>query len=92
MSEKQKPELIATEAHYIDPLDSDSMVSYKITTDSYVNISGSVELSDCNRKISWYFSNNDDAITKVDKAIEILRNFRREFIKARKRFPKKKAA
>lgn len=84
MSSKLK--LLAHDIVYIDPADCSSSVGYKITRSEY-NDDGKphseVELSDCSRKIQWYF-NEHDGLKKIDKVLGILTKFRSEFVKARK--------
>lgn len=73
------------DAAYIDPTDCDSQVSYKIKIEEYKkedgtikkNISASVLLSDCSRRIDWYFSDSEGSLEKIEKAIEMLSIFRR---------------
>lgn len=74
----------ATGSDYLDPLDCGSMVSYKITSHGYFE--ATVDLTDCGRKISWSF--NSGAIEKIDRAITLLCDFRRELVKASKKWDK----
>jgi len=76
--------LYASEISYLDPLDCGSTVGYTVRRGRR-GVTGEVDLSDCNRKIEWYFSSAPDSIKKIDKAIEILQRFREEFSKARRR-------
>lgn len=69
---------------YIDPVNCDSTISCKVITDDYGRLSGNVALSDCTRKIDWYFSNDADSIQKIDNAIEAFKEFRKAFVAARK--------
>lgn len=73
---KQEAVLHATESAYIDPLNCNSTVSYKISTDSYARLSAEVELADCNRKINWYFDGDKSGVAKMDAAIAMLKRFR----------------
>lgn len=68
---------------YIDPLDCDSTISFKIIRRRKGDTWGTVQLSDCNRKIDWYFADSTSSVKKIDNAIEALQAFRTEFIKAR---------
>ena len=74
--------LISTDSAYIDPIGCDSTISYKVVKGK--RLSGNVQLADCNRKIDWYFHNDKTALSKIDKAIEMLEAFREEFAKAQK--------
>lgn len=73
----------AAESVYIDPADCDSKVSYKITGDSEdegERVSATVQLSDCNRTIDWYFNaRNENSISKIDNAIKALTQFRKAY-------------
>ncbi len=90
-------ELIASAIAYIEPTGCDSTVGYKLTTEKsysydakkdYPSFSGAIDLSDCTRKITWQFENNAASLAKINHAITILTNFKKEFVKAQKRFPK----
>jgi hypothetical protein len=72
----------ASASTYIDPLDCDSIISHKVVTRGTRSLYGSVQLSDCNRKIEWYFGNSKSAVAKVDKAIEALQAFRADYVAA----------
>jgi hypothetical protein len=78
----------ATGAKYIDPVDSSSLVSYRIISASYFE--ASIELTDCSRKITWAFNAGAEGIEKVDSAISILSEFRKELLKASKKWKKTK--
>jgi hypothetical protein len=80
----RKRELIASGIVMLDPLDCGSTIGYTVRRGRR-GVNGDVSLSDCNRKIEWFFSNDDNAVAKIDKAIEILSQFREEFKKARRR-------
>jgi hypothetical protein len=80
---KEKIKVLATQIEYIAPGFCDSTIGYTITKRRY--LWGNVQLSDCNRKIEWGFSDSPDSLVKIDKAIEILQNFRRDFIASRRR-------
>lgn len=87
--EKVTPVVYASSSTFIDPINCGSMVSFKVIRDGYGNMNGDVSLTDCNRKIDWYFSNDEDSVPKIDAAIKSLREFRKAFIVARKANPKK---
>jgi hypothetical protein len=86
--------LIASEIAYLDPLDCGSTVGYAINKGRH-GLHGNIDLSDCNRHITWYFGNNKSSLNKIDKAVELLTNFKNEFAKAQKvtrvRRPRKKS-
>lgn len=92
--------LIASEIGYLDAADCGSTVGYKlITSTPYAgkgNVTPSfyaeVDLTDCGRKINWTFRNSTDALAKINKAITLLTNFKKEFVKAQKKYPKGKNA
>lgn len=88
---EQKDRLHASEIMFIDPLDCGSTVGYHITTTgAYTRyFEGTVDLTDCNRKVTWEF-NEKTSPEKIDNAIKILTNFKKEFAKARKVFLKEK--
>lgn len=77
--------LIASEIVMIDPLDCGSTVGYTLRRGTRGRVSGEILLSDCNRKIEWYFSeyDADNSVAKIDRAINVLSHFRAEFIAAR---------
>lgn len=75
---------IASRIEYIDPACCDSTVGFTIIKGRR-GMRGNVDLTDCNRKIQWYFSNDIDSVRKIDKAISILQSFRTTFVGARKK-------
>jgi hypothetical protein len=81
--------IIASRAEHIDPADCGSIVSYRIRR-GYHGLQADIDLTDCDRKISWYFNNDVESVKKIDKAIEILSRFRAEFVTARAKLRKKK--
>lgn len=81
--------LYGSDITFLDPTSCDSTLGYHIESNKY--LSGTVDLSDCNKKITWYFSNTDRSEAKIDKAIEVLTAFKKEFVKARAAFIKKNA-
>ena len=75
---------LISDAMYIDPEGCDSQVSYKINLSEYGDgadakrsLNASVLLSDCSRRIDWYFHGDEDSLEKIDKAIGMLTAFRR---------------
>jgi hypothetical protein len=90
-----KEKLIAAKCAYIEPLGCDSTVQYKIisgrSTRRGGHVYGSVQLSDCGRKIDWYFGGKEkESLEKVDKALEMLQEFRSLLEHAYKTKPKVK--
>jgi hypothetical protein len=75
--------VVAHNSAYIDPLDCDSTVSYKVI-DRPGRTTGSVQLADCSRKIEWYFNGDENPVKKIDKAIEMLEEFRKAFTGAQR--------
>lgn len=87
---KRTRKLIAKNIDYIDPLECDSTVGYTITRGR--RLSANVNLTDCNRHITWYFNADKSAIPKIDRAISLLTEFKDEFkaAMARNRKPRKR--
>lgn len=83
-----KRKLLASEVIMLDPLDCGSTVGYVIRRGRR-GINADINLSDCNRKIEWYFSNDPSSVDKIDRAIGILHRFRDEFLKVRRNKRKK---
>ena len=80
---------------WIDPENCESAVGYHIHVDEYTpkgaaaihSVHGTVSLSDCHRKIEWGFSESEGSrgsIEKIDEALEMLMEFRKEYIAANK--------
>lgn len=89
---KRIKKLFACNMIWLDPQDCDSTIGYKITQ-SGDYLYGTINLTDCNRKISWEFSkHNENAVDKLDKAIAILEEFKAEFVKAKLEVRKKPRA
>lgn len=78
---KYTPKVIASASTYIDPLVADSTVSYKVIQGPR-HLWGTVQLSDCNRKIEWYF-NGRGSPDKINVAIQYLTDFREALALAR---------
>lgn len=74
----------AAQAAYLDPANCDSIVGY--TIGSRTRLSATVDLSDCTRKIQWYFTNDDAGLRKIDTALHLLSSFKRDFLMAQKKF------
>lgn len=79
------PKLYSNGSTYIDPLNCDSTVGFKIVGYGY-NLEGLVDLSDCNRKITWSFNETDGGLEKIDNAINMLTTFRKAYTKAIKEY------
>jgi hypothetical protein len=73
--------LVASDSVYIDPLNCDSKVSYKII-DNYKHTWGEVQLTDCDKQISWWFGTKVN-LDKIDRAIEALTTFKQTLTQAR---------
>ena len=85
-----KRTLVASASAYIDPLHANSTISYKVISSK--SVWGSVQLSDCNERIEWYFGTGDQ-VDKIDKAVALLLEFKAAFVeanKARRRKPARK--
>lgn len=74
-------DVVASRTEFIDPADCDSIVGYKIVSSK--RPWGQVTLTDCNRKIDWYFHEEETSNSKIDKAIDILIEFRDKLKMAR---------
>lgn len=92
---KEISKAYAANVKYIDPSDCGSTVGYRIhnnrTEDfEYHYAYADVEIADCGRKVNWSFNfeNFEDSLVKVDNAIVMLQEFKREFVKASKEFKK----
>lgn len=81
---KFKKKLYASDIVYLDPLGCGSTIGFKICK-GRGGLYADVDLSDCSRKIEWYFSNDSRSVAKIDKAIEMFQRFKLEFIKARRK-------
>lgn len=78
----RKRKLIASRIDYLDPLNCGSTIGYTIIN-GRSGLYADVDLTDCNRRLSWSFNNKPEAIKKIDKAISILTEFRVLFLAAR---------
>jgi hypothetical protein len=85
---KNKIKVINHRIEFIDPMDCGSTVGYSIHKGN--RITAYVYLTDCNRKIDWYFHDKTAGIKKINKAIEILQEFRDNFKNADMKRRKKK--
>lgn len=85
---KRPTEILAVKSEWIDPTDCGSIIGYRIyRSDKY--LTASMTLSDCHRIIEWWFNSDSPEITKnslekIDNAIRILTEFKKEFVKATK--------
>lgn len=71
---------------YIDPASCGSSIGCRIRRSRSGYFDATVQLSDCDRKITWDFSGNDQRsiksnVEKIDAAIEQLRVFRETLIR-----------
>lgn len=72
----EKAKIVAVASEYLDPVDCESIISYKIIQGPS-RLWGTVQLTDCSRKIEWFFTeSNDESLAKADKAIKVLQQFR----------------
>jgi hypothetical protein len=83
-SRRKKPKLLDQDIQYIDPIDCHSAVGYTIATTDWGGFKASVELANCDRKITWEFDcSNEDQLDrsrlKVANAIALLRCFEESF-------------
>lgn len=75
-------------AAYIDPGDCGSIIAFEIHTGRR-GLMGNIDLSDCNRKIQWYFS-KETGSKKITEAISLLEEFRIAWLKALKHRKRRK--
>lgn len=68
---KTTPKIHAAEAVWLDPLECDSTIAYKVITRRR-GPWATVQLADCQRKIEWYFTGDKKGLAKLDKAIAAL--------------------
>jgi hypothetical protein len=92
----KKRKLLQAEIEYLDPLNCGSTLGYNIV-DGRRGLYGDVDITDCNRKVTWNFSVSDEnPLAKIDCAIGLLIRFRSkldlELSKAKKRRPRKPRA
>lgn len=78
-----KPKLFATRAEYLDPIGCDSFIGYNIVRTRRGRFHATVDLGDCNRKIQWFFGKENTSLEKIDRAIAVLDQFRKDFTEAR---------
>lgn len=84
--------LIASDIQFLDPLNCGSTIGWHVDTrksyseNNTIVAEGIIILSDCSRKIEWLFDKEDvnESLAKIDKAIDILMDFRRELYKGSK--------
>lgn len=88
MARKTKKLVVhATGSAYLDPGNCTSMISYEIN--SRKRLTAHIDLTDCNRKITWDFEDGADycnPLPKIDRAIFLLNSFRTDYIRAREEF------
>jgi hypothetical protein len=85
MRRRRTTVVLASRIEYLDCGNCNSAVGYYIVRGRRRQLRGHVDLSDCNRKIEWYFDDDPEGIAKIDKAISMLTEFREKFIAARRR-------
>lgn len=81
--------LFATNAKMLDPLNCGSLIVYKVQKSSSY-FEAEVTLSDCNRMVNWQFDETPESLDKVDEAIGMLMQFRKDLVKGQKEFFKLK--
>lgn len=95
---RNKRKVLQAEIQYLDPLNCGSTLGYNIILGRR-GLYGDVDITDCNRKVTWNFSARDvNPLGKIDAAIGLLVRFRSkldlELSKAKraKRSPRKQRA
>ena len=86
MKNERKDKLYAMDSKLVDPLNSGSLISYKICGYKY-NLESTITLSDCSTMITWYFK-DEHGIEKIDTIIKMLTEFRTEYLKASEEYKK----
>lgn len=81
MSEEEfgDPILVAEGGGFISVSDCGSTILYSVQNSkdyAGADFSGSVQLTDCSRMISWGFSCDESGIAKIDKTIANFQKFR----------------
>ena len=85
----KKTKLIATDSMMIDPTNAGSTISYVVTQyGDNKEPTGELHMSDCERRIKWYFGRYTDP-KKLDKAIQMLQEFRDKLSAAKVAKPKR---
>ena len=90
MRRKPKPPVnYSNDIRFIDPAAAGSHVGYIVGRTGYGRFDAEVTLGDCDRKVKWDFGGNDAAsyksnLLKLDKAIQMLMQFRANYIAGRK--------
>jgi len=84
---RRKATVYATRIGYLNPKDCDSTLGYSITGRRHFN--ANMSLSDCNRKIVWYFDNDADSLQKIDNILETMMAFKADFLAAQKKYRKR---
>ena len=80
---RKRRKLLASGIAQLDPVDCGSIISYSICRGKY-GIYADMNLSDCNRMISWYFDRHT-GLAKIDTVLAILQEFKENFVVATKR-------
>lgn len=73
---------------FIDPENCGSSIGYYITTSEHTpkdkpvryNVSATVVLTDCSHKIDWSFCGDLDDLGKIESAISMLQEFKKQYI------------
>ena len=79
----RKRKLLASNVKLLDPKDCDSIVTYILCRGRRGNLTGTVDLSDCSRKIQWFFDKDD--FSKVCCLVEFFEEFKTQFCKFTRR-------
>lgn len=77
---RAKAKSLLNKAAYIDVTECGSIIGMDIHTRG-TRLMGNIDLSDCNRKIQWYFS-HETGTEKIDTAIALMKKFRAVWVKA----------
>jgi hypothetical protein len=89
---RRKLEALGSRIEYIDPADCGSTIGFSIVRGR--RLSATIDLADCTHKIQWYFYGTEDGVSKIDRAISVLEDFRVQWLavcaKVRKPRPKRR--
>ena len=76
---QRKPKLHGQGGGYIDPLECGSVILWKTIDSGWGSdcFSTTINLSDCNRHVSWHIEADQTGLDKLDLAISILQQARK---------------
>lgn len=80
--------ILAVKSEWIDPTDCGSIIGFRIYKGGEY-LTAIMTLSDCHRIIEWWFNSDSpnktkESLDKINNAIRLFTEFKKEFIKATK--------